>query len=339
MRPRHRSTASPEAPEDPEPRCRAVAAVAIPADLDSRGDVGGAGHGGSDPAGASPRASSGPHRAPEAERVRGPETQACPAAAVAGGRAHPRLRRPHRDRHGPPPAAGRDGAGEAPLLDALFTATSAVCVTGLVVVDTATYWSPFGQAVDPRARPGRWLRLHDRLDPPPVRAARSPDRPPRPRPRAGLDRTRRPRKDVLAHRPRRDLHGHRRGHRRDRPDRSPSSPRARAATAAWSGIFHSISAFNNAGFDLTGDFRSLTGYADDPLVLLAIAVLFILGALGFASSATSRPSAAGRGSRSRRRSSCSPPSPSSVGGAVVIGCCSSGRTPPRSARSRPPIGS
>lgn len=33
------------------------------------------------------------------------------------------------------------------LLDALFTATSAVCVTGLIVVDTATYWSMFGQVV------------------------------------------------------------------------------------------------------------------------------------------------------------------------------------------------
>ncbi|RST50387.1 TrkH family potassium uptake protein [Variovorax sp. MHTC-1] len=39
-------------------------------------------------------------------------------------------------------------AGEsAPWLTALFTATSAVCVTGLVVVDTGTYWSGFGQAV------------------------------------------------------------------------------------------------------------------------------------------------------------------------------------------------
>lgn len=39
-------------------------------------------------------------------------------------------------------------AGEgAPWLAALFTATSAVCVTGLVVVDTGTYWSGFGQAV------------------------------------------------------------------------------------------------------------------------------------------------------------------------------------------------
>ena len=35
----------------------------------------------------------------------------------------------------------------AGFADCLFTATSAVCVTGLVVRDTATYWSPFGQAV------------------------------------------------------------------------------------------------------------------------------------------------------------------------------------------------
>ena len=35
----------------------------------------------------------------------------------------------------------------APWLTALFTATSAVCVTGLVVVDTGTYWSPLGQGL------------------------------------------------------------------------------------------------------------------------------------------------------------------------------------------------
>lgn len=34
-----------------------------------------------------------------------------------------------------------------PFLDALFTSTSAVCVTGLVIHDTATYWSNFGQSV------------------------------------------------------------------------------------------------------------------------------------------------------------------------------------------------
>ena len=37
--------------------------------------------------------------------------------------------------------------GSVPFADCLFTATSAVCVTGLVVRDTATAWTPFGQAV------------------------------------------------------------------------------------------------------------------------------------------------------------------------------------------------
>ena len=35
----------------------------------------------------------------------------------------------------------------APLVDALFTANSAICVTGLTVVDTGNYWSHFGQIV------------------------------------------------------------------------------------------------------------------------------------------------------------------------------------------------
>ena len=41
----------------------------------------------------------------------------------------------------------RAGAGTAPFVDALFTAVSAVCVTGLTTVDTGAYWSGFGQAV------------------------------------------------------------------------------------------------------------------------------------------------------------------------------------------------
>jgi trk system potassium uptake protein TrkH len=51
--------------------------------------------------------------------------------------------------------------------------------------------------------------------------------------------------------------------------------------ALWLGIFHTISAFNNAGFDLMGEFRSLTGYVDDAIVVLAISSLFILGGIGF----------------------------------------------------------
>ena len=41
----------------------------------------------------------------------------------------------------------RQSGGGAPFLDALFTSTSAVCVTGLVLHDTAAYWSSFGQLV------------------------------------------------------------------------------------------------------------------------------------------------------------------------------------------------
>jgi trk system potassium uptake protein len=43
--------------------------------------------------------------------------------------------------------AARAGEGSAPFLTALFTATSAACVTGLVIVDTPTYWSGLGQVV------------------------------------------------------------------------------------------------------------------------------------------------------------------------------------------------
>ena len=42
------------------------------------------------------------------------------------------------------PASTSSGQ-RAPIVDAFFTATSSVCVTGLVTVDTATYWSPLGQ--------------------------------------------------------------------------------------------------------------------------------------------------------------------------------------------------
>src|SRR5699024_5715828 len=43
--------------------------------------------------------------------------------------------------------AATAGPGRTGLVDALFTATSAVSVTGLTVVDTGSYWSPFGQTV------------------------------------------------------------------------------------------------------------------------------------------------------------------------------------------------
>ena len=53
----------------------------------------------------------------------------------------------------------------------------------------------------------------------------------------------------------------------------------------WRGIFHAISAFCNAGFDLVGGkfgaFTSLEGYNDDPYVLCIIMALIVIGGLGF----------------------------------------------------------
>ncbi|PFO04794.1 Trk family potassium uptake protein [Bacillus sp. AFS076308] len=51
--------------------------------------------------------------------------------------------------------------------------------------------------------------------------------------------------------------------------------------AIYFGIFHSISNFNNAGFDLMGEFHSLTGYVEDPTVTLTVCLLIILGGIGF----------------------------------------------------------
>jgi len=51
--------------------------------------------------------------------------------------------------------------------------------------------------------------------------------------------------------------------------------------AIWFGIFHAISAFNNAGFDLFGNFKSLTEFTVDGVANMVISSLFILGGLGF----------------------------------------------------------
>ena len=49
--------------------------------------------------------------------------------------------------------------------------------------------------------------------------------------------------------------------------------------AIWQGLFHSVSAFNNAGFALYSD--SLMGFSSDPFILLPISFLIIVGGLGF----------------------------------------------------------
>lgn len=57
------------------------------------------------------------------------------------------------------------------------------------------------------------------------------------------------------------------------------------ANGIWNSIFHSISAFCNAGFDLVGGkygaFTSMVAYNDDPLILCTLMALIVIGGLGF----------------------------------------------------------
>lgn len=179
------------------------------------------------------------------------------------------------------PVSSADGTWTRPL-DALFTATSAVCVTGLVVLDTGTYWSPFGHVVILALIQvggfgfmtgstlllflliGRRTGLRDRIR---VQASTGV-------PELGSVTTLV--KRIAAFTIIAEVLG--------------ALVIAAAffgegldlGQAAWWGVFHSVSAFNNAGFDLTGGFRSLSDYAGDPWILGAIGVLIILGGLGFA---------------------------------------------------------
>ncbi len=175
-----------------------------------------------------------------------------------------------------PPAT--NGPGGAPFMTALFTATSAVCVTGLVVVDTPTYWSTFGQwlilglfqaggfgimtgATLLALMVSRRLNLRARL----VAHAET---------RTGLGNVTGVLKVAVATTLIIELATAavlalrlRTGHGMDWGE------------SLWHGLFQSVSAFNNAGFSTWSD--SLTRFADDPLFILPIALAVLIGGLGF----------------------------------------------------------
>ena len=167
----------------------------------------------------------------------------------------------------------------ATLVEALFTATSALCVTGHVVVDTGTFWSPFGQVIIlSLIQIGGFgvMSLATLLG---LLVAR----------RLGL----RTRLTAVS-----ETHGVGPGDVR-RVLRGVGvitlvveSAVAVVLTARWSvaydlppgqalwsGVFHSISAFNNAGFALRAD--SLVQYATDPWISLPVCTAIIAGGLGF----------------------------------------------------------
>lgn len=179
------------------------------------------------------------------------------------------------------PFATRDGRG-ASFFDSLFTATSAVCVTGLVVKDTALYWSGFGQAiililiqiggmgvvtltVAFAMAAGKKINLKERST---LREAISaPDF-------KGLVKLN---GFIILGILIFELIG--------ALVMMPSFIKAfGAGKGIWYSIFHSVSAFCNAGFDLMGErgeFSSLTSFAYDPLVNIPVMLLIIIGGIGF----------------------------------------------------------
>lgn len=171
-------------------------------------------------------------------------------------------------------------AGErTDFLTALFTATSSICVTGLITVDTAVHWSAFGHAVILALIQiggfgvmtlGSVLavmlagRLGIRTRFATASATRTEGIGDIPRVLKGIFRTTMVIEALvaIALTLRFMMHYH-----------------YEFGTALWHGLFHSVSAFNNAGFALYSD--SLMGFSTDAWVCLPICAAIILGGLGF----------------------------------------------------------
>lgn len=169
-----------------------------------------------------------------------------------------------------------------PFPKTLFTATSAVCVTGLVVEDTGSYWSVFGQAIllvliqvgglgvvtvavffvmlsKRKISLMQRSTMQDAISAPKV---------------GGIVRLT---KFFLRGTFLIELLG--------ALVMLPVFCRDYGWSGVWMAVFHSVSAFCNAGFDLLGQsgspYPSLTGYAADPVINLTIMLLIVLGGIGF----------------------------------------------------------
>lgn len=178
------------------------------------------------------------------------------------------------------PIATRDGSTD--IFTALFTATSATCVTGLVVADTVTHWSAFGQLVilimiqigglgfltigvyisvllRRHIGLGRREALHES-----VNTIES----------SGVVRLAKQivKGTIIFESIGAILLSIR------------FVPELGWLKGIYYGVFHSISAFCNAGFDLLGiqaPYSSFVNYADDPLVNFTLMGLIVIGGIGF----------------------------------------------------------
>lgn len=178
------------------------------------------------------------------------------------------------------PFSSRSGLA-TPFFDALFTSTSAVCVTGLIIHDTATYWSVFGQivillliqiggmgvitvAASFAMISGRKISLMQRSTMQEAISA----------PKVGgivrltgfIVRGTLVMELLCA------------------AVMAPVFCRDFGKKGLWMALFHSVSAFCNAGFDLLGvrtPFSSLTSYAANPVINFTIMFLIVVGGIGF----------------------------------------------------------
>ena len=165
------------------------------------------------------------------------------------------------------------------FLDALFTATSAVCVTGLVVVDTGTHWNMFGQTVIMILIEigglgfmsfttliaiilGKKITLRERLI---LQDAMN---------TFNIQGLVKMVKYVLMFTVSVQFFG-------ALLFSTQFVPEYGLGRGMFYSIFHSISAFCNAGFDIFGNFSSLTSYNSNAVVILVASALIIIGGLGF----------------------------------------------------------
>lgn len=179
------------------------------------------------------------------------------------------------------PVAAKEG-NCASLEDALFTSVSAVCVTGLVIRDTATFWSGFGQTVILiliqigglgvvsvaafiAMISGRKISLFQRSMLQDSISAHQ---------IGGLVKlTGFIFKTALIAETAGALL------------MLPTFCMKYGVSGIWMSVFHSVSAFCNAGFDIMGDktgpFSSLTSFAFSPGIILPVCLLIIFGGIGF----------------------------------------------------------
>ena len=179
------------------------------------------------------------------------------------------------------PVSTASGMG-ASIEDALFTSTSAVCVTGLVVRDTATYWSKFGQAVIlvliqigglgiitvaafAAAVSGKKISLLQRSMLQESYSAHQV---------GGLVKMT---AFIFRAAFTVELIG--------AVMMLPVFCRSFGFSGIWMSVFHSVSAFCNAGLDIMGDktgaFSSFTAFGDNPGIVIPVCLLIIIGGIGF----------------------------------------------------------